>query len=65
MYNSRVYWVKTAGGDWTQQVRAKRLSFPPLALDVFSPYHVQTRGASSTAASDISNGYQLGEGGGR
>ena len=47
-------------------VRAKReaeSSSPPLSvLDTFSPYHVQSWGASSKAASNISNGYQLGEG---
>ena len=55
--------VKTARGDWTQQVRPKRMGLPPpLALDIFSPYHVQSWGASTKVASDISNGCQYGEG---
>ena len=48
-------------------VRAKKgvesSSLPLSVLDVFSPYHVQSWGASSKVASNISNGYQLGEGG--
>jgi hypothetical protein len=48
-------------------VRAKKeveSSSPPLlVLDIFSPYHVQSWGASSDAMNNISNDYQLGEGG--